>query len=311
MAGVGGDDPRHARTSELLHHELGRAQFAHPGYLDWLYDENPVGRAIQGDRDLDGRRAAHFAAVPQRWRSGDRRERFVFSVNAVTRSAVGGRGWFVELGREVFGRAAATGHVGIITVSNANSTPALTGPLEQRFRGPLPVRLCVAAPGAGRAWSHRVVTPDWLAGDEFEALAAELDDHPASGWTQCWTPETLRWRLARPQASYTVHCGPGAVAVSARDTVAWVPVALLLKVLPRRGRTDVSGADAVAAACRHHRTPWCVYAGFNAHVRVRGVPIPVRLRPSPLNQLFGSLDASVPESGFRLDTFEFLDSDDY
>jgi hypothetical protein len=37
----------------------------------------------------------------------------------------------------------------------------------------------------------------------------------------------------------------------------------------------------------------------------------VRLRPSPLNQLFGSLDPSVPESGFGLDTFEFLDSDDY
>jgi hypothetical protein len=311
MAGPGDANARHTGTSELLHDELGIAQFADPDYLRWLYDENPAGQAIEGHRDMDGRRAAHFAVLPQLWRCDDRREKFVFSLNAITREAARGQGWFVDLGREIFERAAATGHVGIITVCNANSTPALTGQLDQRFRGALPVQLCVASPFAGRGWSHVPAAPDYLAGDEFAMLAAELDGHVASGWTQCWTRDTLRWRLARPHAAYTVHISRDAVAVSTTDTVAGLPVAILLKILPRRGRTGGSGADVVAAVCRHHRTPVCVYAGFNAHIRVRGLPIPVRLRPSPLNQLFGSLDPSVPESGFGLDTFEFLDSDDY
>lgn len=301
----------HTETSALLHDELGVEQFADPGYLHWLYDENPVGTAIQGNRDAEGRRAAHFAALPQRWRSADRRERFVFSMNAITRSTGRGRGWFVELGREIYDRAAATGHVGVITVCNENSTPALTAKLGQQFRGALPVQLCLPLPTAGRGWSHTTVGSPYLAGDEFAALARELDDHPSTGWTQCWTLDALRWRLARPGTTYTVHVGDDAVAVSTRDTVAGVPVAILLKILPRSGRTGTRGRDAVAAACRHHRTPACVYAGFNANTAVRGVPIPLRLRPSPLNQLFGSLDPSVPESGFRLDTFEFLDSDIY
>lgn len=305
------DGSRHGATCELLHEELGAEQFAHPEYLAWLYDENPAGEAVEANRDLDGLRVAHFAALPQVWRSGTRREHFVFSVNAITRAGARGRGWFVELGREIYDRAAAMGHVGVITVCNANSTPALTGRLHQRFRGALPVRLCFGSPLTGRGWVHHPVTPDYLEGDAFGALAAELDQHEAAGWTQSWSPEALRWRLARPFASYTVHVGREAVAISTRESVAGVPVALLLKILPRRGRTGLSGADAVAAACRHNRSPVCVYAGFNAHARVRGVPIPVRLRPSPLNQLFGSLDPSVPESGFRLDTFEFLDSDDY
>lgn len=311
VATPGTADARHTETSGLLHDELGVDHFVGPSYLRWLYEENPVGPAIEGHRDLDGRRAAHFAALPQLWRSGDRRERFVFSLNAITRASARGRGWFVELGHEIYGRAAATGHVGVITVCNANSTPALTDKLDQRFRGALPVRLCVASPFAGRDWTNRRVTPDYLAGDEFAALASELDGHVATDWTQCWTADTLRWRLDRPHADYTVHVGRDAVAVSTRESVAGLPVALLLKILPRRGRTGVKGAAAVSAACRHHRTPVCVYAGFNAHARVRGFPIPVRLRPSPLNQLFGSLDPSVPESGFGLDTFEFLDSDDY
>jgi hypothetical protein len=173
------------------------------------------------------------------------------------------------------------------------------------------VRLCLPSPRAGRGWSHIEVSPGYLAGDEFASLAAELDDHGATGWTQSWSTEALRWRLGRPGAAYTLHVADHVVAVSARDTVARLPVALLLKILPRQGRRGLTGADAVAAVCRHHRAPACVYAGFNAHAPLRGIPIPVRLRPSPLNQLFGSLDPSVPESGFRLDTFEFLDSDDY
>jgi hypothetical protein len=301
----------HAATGSLLHDELGVDHFADPDYFRWLYDENPVGSAIEGNRDIDGERAAHFAALPQRWRTADRDERFVFSLNAITRSTARGRGWFVELGREIYGKAAESGHVGVITVCNANSTPALTGKLEQRFRGALPVRLTIPLPGAGRGWTHHAVSSELLASAWFAELAGELDDHTAVGWTQCWTHESLRWRLRRPGADYTLHVHDDAVAVSTRDSVAGLPVAILLKILPRRGTSGLPGRAAVTAACAHHRTPACVYAGFNSHVRVRGVPIPVRMRPSPLNQLFGSLDPSVPESSFGLDTFEFLDSDDY
>jgi hypothetical protein len=54
-----------------------------------------------------------------------------------------------------------------------------------------------------------------------------------------------------------------------------------------------------------------VYAGFNARVRVRGVQLPLKLRPVPLNLLYKSLSDDVPQDTFELDTYEFLDMDAY
>ena len=68
------------------------------------------------------------------------------------------------------------------------------------------------------------------------------------------------------------------------------------------------GARLVAAACRANHAPLCIYAGWNAHVTVRGIPTPRKLQPSPLNVVFKPL-AGVPASQFQLDTFEFLDMD--
>ena len=68
----------------------------------------------------------------------------------------------------------------------------------------------------------------------------------------------------------------------------------------------------MAAACRFHRAPLAVYAGFNSRVRIGGVPVPVRLRPSPLNLILKSFDpAVVDQADFELSTFEFLDGDLY
>ena len=96
--------------------------------------------------------------------------------------------------------------------------------------------------------------------------------------------------------------------------MAGLPFAVILKLLPRRPLADgetVSSRGAIAAACRYHRAPAAVYAGFNAHVRVRGVRPPRRIQPAPLNLLFRSLSDEVPQETFTLDTYEFLDFDAY
>ena len=81
---------------------------------------------------------------------------------------------------------------------------------------------------------------------------------------------------------------------------------------PRRARS-VSERDAiVGAACRFHRAPYAVYAGFNAHVQVRGIQPPRRLQPSPLHLILRSLSpATSTRTSLALDTFEFLDMDAY
>lgn len=301
----------HRLNTELLNSELPDPRFDGADYLLWLYDLNPDGQGFTGSRDEDGVRVAHYALVPQRYRSGDGAGDFVFSLNAVSRTGSQRKGYFVEIGHEIFAEASSAGRLAITAVANENSTPGAVKYLGYRHLGPMPVAVTVASPFRARHWRSVPVTEEWLASDEFASLAAELDDHPAQGWTPSWQADNLRWRLARPRGGYVVHIGPDLVAVSTRDTVRGLRFAVILKLLPRRGAVGLSGRDAIAAACRHHRTPICVYAGLNAHVTVRGLPLPARLRPAPLNLLVRSLSDDIDQESLRLDTFEFLDCDAY
>jgi hypothetical protein len=308
------DDPagtEHRRNTDLLNEELPDRRFESADYLAWLYDENPEGAGFTGSRDDGGVRVAHYALVPQRYRNEDGPGDFVFSLNAVSRSGSQRKGYFVEIGHEIFAEAAAAGRLAITAVANENSTPGAVKHLGYRHLGPMPVAVTVPNPLRGRGWRSHPVTDRWLASAEYEELAAELDQHPATGWTPSWGVDNLRWRLARPRGDYVVHVGPGLVAVSTGDRVGRLPVAVILKLLPRRGATGLSARAAVAAACRHHRAPVCVYAGLNAHVTLRGLPLPPRLRPAPLNLLVRSLSEEIDQETLRLDTFEFLDCDAY
>ncbi len=144
-------------------------------------------------------------------------------------------------------------------------------------------------------------------------MAESLAAAPAASWTNAWPADVLRWRLAAPNCGpFTVHVSPTLVAISTRAQLQGVPLAVLLKLGVRDGQPGpISGAPVITAACRYHRAPLAIYAGFNRHVRVRGVRPPRRLQPSPLNLIYRSLSTEAPKESFRLDTFEFLDMDAY
>jgi hypothetical protein len=308
-----GDLDQHALNTELLNAELPDKRFDGPDYLEWLYDRNPRGEGVYEGIDEDGRRMAHYALIPQRWRNAGGPVPIYFSLNAVTRSGAQRKGYFVQIGHRIYEQARQQGAKGIIAVPNENSTPGAMKYLGYRFLGPLPVRV-VAPTSRGKGFESHPVDEAWLESPACAEVADDLDRAAASGWTQCWTADQFRWRLAQPRAGYTVHVSDALVAVSVRHPVAKLPFAVVLKLLPRRalGAGEViSGRGAVGAACRHHKAPLCVYAGFNAHVRIRGLRPPRRLQPAPLNLLFRSLSDDVPQETFTLDTYEFLDFDAY
>ena len=90
-----------------------------------------------------------------------------------------------------------------------------------------------------------------------------------------------------------------------------VRAAAILKLLPRAGRTGLRAESIVSAACRFHRAPYAVYAGFNPHVALRGIQPPRKLQPSPLNLIIRSLSPAIDQGPLMIDTFEFLDMDAY
>lgn len=306
----------HERNTELLNAELPDPRFRDATYIHWLYDENPLGPGFHDSVDEDGRRMAHYAVIPQEYRCADGPARMVFSLNAVTRSGAQRKGWFTTLGERVYARGAQWGALGVIGVSNVNSTPPVVKKLDFRLLGPLPVHV-VAAPGrrADGVETHPV-DAEFLAGDRFRELATGLDDFAVDGWVNRWTPEMLRWRLAAPNMAhpYWVHATDEVVAVTTRDHLGPVPVTVVLKLLPRGGRPvgdPLNGHPIVRAACRFHRSPVAVHAGYNRHVRVQGIAPPRRFLPAPLNLIYRSESPKAPKETFAFDIFEFLDMDGY
>lgn len=299
-------------AARILHQVMGDPRFADSRYLDWLYGEQPVGTTVEVVlRDDAGRPTVCGAAIPQQLRRADDAGLFVVIVNIAVPPHSRGNNLFANAILDHVPLVVGQGGIGGYGVTNERSTHPATSlqGLGASLVCPLPVRLCVPTRLRGHGVESWPATPEFLAGDRFAELAAELDDYPATEWVHRFTPEVLRWRLSRPDVTYAVHASNNVVCVSMGSSVKGVPVAILLKFLPRGGsRGPLPSAELVAAACRFHRAPVALYAGFNAHVPVAGVDLPRRFLPKPLNLLFLTLSDLDPTS-FRFDTFEFLDFD--
>jgi hypothetical protein len=303
----------HQRNTELLDAELPDRRFADETYLEWLYDLNPLGRAYTHSIDDDaGVRVGHYALIPQRYRNRTGGADFVFSLNAVARTGSQRRGFFGEMGGVIWNRARDAGVRMVIGVTNDKSTGAVRKN-GWRVMGPMPARVVVPSPRPRRDTDSYDVTPALLDSADFAELADGLDESPAWDWTNCWTQGYLRWRLAAPNgATFTVHRSPELVGVSTIEHRAGVPIVVVLKLLPRHGRFGpIAGHPLISAMCHHHRAPAALYAGHNRHVVVRGVPLPERLKPAPLNLCILSLDDGLDQDSFALDTYELLDMDAY
>lgn len=295
----------------LLDAELPDPRFVDTAYLRWLYSDNPHGEAIRRGVDEGGVRIGHYAVIPQEYRNATGPMPNVFSLNAVVRSGTQRKGLFTEMGLSIYDEATERGRSFAVGVCNEKSIGAVVKYMGWRNVGPLPVRLCLPL-GTGSGVEHHPVSDEYLASTEFARIADELDAHPAVEWTNRYTAAHLRWRLACPHAAYALHASPDLVAISTRSKRFGIPAAVILKLLPRRdARLPTDARSMIAAVCRHHRAPYAVYAGWNAHVRVRGVQPPRRLQPSPLYLILRTLAAPLDQDALRLDTYEFLDMDAY
>jgi hypothetical protein len=139
-------------------------------------------------------------------------------------------------------------------------------------------------------------------------------DAPTGGSGVCrrwWSPDELRWRLASPGNSFAAFRGPDALIITCVTSVRGLRVVIVTKVICAEGAAPLSLASAVWSACRHHRAPVALYAGMNPGVVARGMALPSRLKPSPLNLIVRSLTDGEPSSRFVPTVFEFLDFDAY
>lgn len=302
-------------TSRLLYDVYSLETFRETRYLTWQYRENPVGRAVEINR-YDGQRlVAHMAGVPQTFhrRVGGQDEVIpaVILINIAISETARGRGLMTEIGWACFaGAHAQLGDSALIGVPNAASTPGYTGKLKFRLVGQLPVTVLPPVwPSLARIES-RAVDDAYLESARFRELLDSVDSEPGSGWSQRWTPEVLAWRMRKPGVRYAIHASNEAVFISTVAHFHGIPVCVIVKTLPKRGVLVSQGNALAAAACRFHRAPGALYAGFSNRVRFTGVPLLDRLKPAPLNLIVKpSRPGFFDSDAFEFERFEFFDFD--
>lgn len=299
-------EPTLADTAALLGETFpGAGRVARTDYLEWLYAESPFGTVVRRDIVDDQGLAAHYAVVPVELDTGAVAVPAALSLNTAVHERARGGGVFVRLASETIEAARARGVRAVIGVANANSTPGFERRLNFVNLGPLPVT--VALPTPGRRGALRSA---WA--ESASALLDDVDDllAPAtSGWTRAWSGDRLRWRLRSPGARYAVHRSDELLGVSTAERgPGGAPVAVLLAAFAARPLEPAAGRALVRSACRIHRAPVALHAGHNPRVPLAGLPLPDRLRPSPLNLIARELDGvALPP----VDRFEFLDFDAY
>ncbi|WP_022928956.1 GNAT family N-acetyltransferase [Patulibacter americanus] len=297
-------------TRLLLREVFPDSDVADAGYLRWLYRDAPNGPVVETNVDDDAGRAAHYALVPCRFATPKGEIGVALSLNTAVAERARGGGVFTRLAEATIDQARERGMVAVVGVANANSTPGFLRRLGFTLLGPLPATVLVPRPGRGARIASATADGVGIAGDP--AIGALLADAPQTrrGVEPVWTPETLAWRLRSPRRTYAVHRGDGLLAVSTVERRSGVNVGVILAVLADHDVARDEADALVRAVCRHHSAPLALHVGRHAGLELSGIPLPARLRPSPLNLIFRWLDdeqRAAPHVG----RFELLDFDAY
>ena len=244
--------------------------------LAWRYRDNPAG-AVVGVDAWDGEKlAAHYVTCPVDARIDGKPVRGLLSLNTATHPDYQGQGLFTRLAQKAYDQGAATGHRFVIGVANANSTPGFLRKLAFQDVGPLHAGLLARRP------------------TRFSDAAIQYQGD--------WDAAHLAWRLANPEGRYVTARSGGLTGVWAKTHLPFIRCGAFL------GEPGLSrpGLGPIATT---------LFIGLEPRLNLDGqgfLPIPERLRPSPLNLIWRSLGKGAPA---RLEpsavALNFLDFDPY
>jgi GNAT superfamily N-acetyltransferase len=252
-----------------------------PRYLQWLYVDNPDGRAVGFDAWDGERLAAHYVCIPARaWVEGAEVP-VLLSLNTATHPDYQGKGLFTTLAAMTFEAGAAQGFDGVYGVANANSTPGFVRKLGFQLVRPLEARIGLG----GLRHGHK-------------APSSQLS------FERSWSADALRWRCANPHNPVFVRSGGGKLRFHAAAAGHKLPAYAELE----------AGSIALPAQPGPALSPLRLFIGLAPDASSsywNYVSIPMSLRPSPLNLIYRSFAPRVGALDPARIAFSFLDFDAY
>jgi GNAT superfamily N-acetyltransferase len=250
-------------------------------YLQWLYQANPDGHVVGFDAFEGDVLAAHYACIPAMALVEGAPVKVLLSLNTATHPNFQGKGLFTQLAEKTYEAGRAAGFDAAYGVANANSTPDFVRNLGFQLVRPLEARV-----GIGGLLSHH-----------------DAQDN-SSSFRRLRSAAAMQWRCANPHNAVQVRTAHGVTQCFA----------------PARGNAVVAyhefDADELAAAASGAKRPPVLrlFLGLvpaTRRISAAYLPIPNRLRPSPLNLIYKPLSGRVATIEKDRVAFSFLDFDAY
>jgi hypothetical protein len=244
----------YAQVSNLLRQVFPKARHLTPGYLEWHYGGNPDGQAVGCNAFAGDELVGHMAAIVFPCRLEGEERRGMYTVNGAVHPAHRGRRLQSRISAAMFEEAARLGYAFCLATGNKWST----GPLLTRFRmlRPLEARIGLGLPKL-------------------------RETAPRPSFERIWSEQALGWRMANPEGRYSrIRHRNGSAIISATG------LAGLGAVLHQGSVREGPSADGAAPG------PLRLWLGLDPRIDWKGsafLPIPMRLRPSPLNLVYKDL----------------------
>ena len=248
-----------------------------PEAVAWRYRDNPAGQVVGADAWDGETLAAHYVTCPTEAVIDGKVAKGLLSLNTATHPDYQGRGLFTKLAEAAYAQGAAAGYQFVIGVANANSTPGFLRKLAFQNVGPLHAGVLASPPR------------------RFADVAVQYRAH--------WNDELLSWRLANPIGRYAAARRGELLGVWAKTHLPFVHCGAFLP-------------GSLGSATRLSSAPlgFTLFIGLEPRIALepgRFLPIPQRLRPSPLNLIWRRLGDAPETLDARGVSLNFLDFDPY
>lgn len=258
----------------------GAVKFGVP-YLQWLYQANPDGHVVGYDAFEGDVLAAHYACIPAMALVEGAQVKVLLSLNTATHPQFQGKGLFTQLAAKTYEAGAAAGFDAAYGVANANSTPGFVRKLGFQLVTPLQARVGVGT-----------------------LLARNDVENTTPSFRRVRSVQAVQWRCANPHNAVHVrtHHGVSQCFAAARGNS--------VAAYHEFDADEIAGAQPAVKGPPMLR----LFLGLvptTRRISAVYLPIPNRLRPSPLNLIYKPFAGRVATLEKDRVAFSFLDFDAY
>lgn len=269
------------QTSHLLTLVFGESAKLTPEFIDWEYNQNPVGKAVGFDAWMGDVQAAHYVTQPLISEIEGQKVKGLLSLNTATHPDHRGKKLFTILAEKTYERGLESGYEFVVGVANANSTPGFLKNLGFTLIKPLDVKI-----GIGN------LKPDFTANYNYSRI---------------WDKDLLEWRLNNPKLNYQISRVKGGFILLAstgnkgiRAVMGYFPESLFSEKYKNKAITTFNPAKIWMGV--DERLSWIGNLYFN---------FPDKLKPSPLNLIFRDLSGKNRLPDPKATRFMNIDFDAY